>query len=233
MGKNKAKRFAENLTFPNLVQTSFEEVFQQAHPLKGRWARELFHNDKPLVLELGCGRGEYTLALARRYPQYNFIGVDIKGARLWRGAKTALEEGLDNAGFLRTRIEFIANIFAEDEVSELWLTFPDPQLKRENRRLTNPRFLTLYSQFLQDGALVHLKTDSQELHQYTVQQAVEAENLTLQLACNDIYGCRLPEIVPVLEVKTYYESLFMAEGKTITYLKMRFFKSNLSSLDKS
>ena len=143
MGKDKLKRFAENLTFSCMVQPEFEEIFHKDHALKGRWHKDFFKNDNPIILELGCGKGEYTIALAERNPNANYIGVDIKGARMWRGAKTATENGMTNVGFLRTRIEFINSFFAEGEVAEIWITFPDPQLKtrRAKKRLTSPIFL--------------------------------------------------------------------------------------------
>ena len=161
MGKDKLRRFRENLTFPCFVQPAFEEVFRNDHPLKGHWNAEFFHNDRPIVLELGCGKGEYTVALAERDPDRNYIGIDIKGARMWRGAKTATERGMKNVGFLRTRIEFINGLFAEGEVAELWITFPDPQLKtrRAKKRLTSPLFLEYYARMLRPNGAINLKTD--------------------------------------------------------------------------
>ena len=169
MGKDKLKKFAENKTFRCLVQPEFDEIFGKDHPLKGRWHADFFRNDRPIVLELGCGKGEYTVALAADDPARNYIGVDIKGARMWRGAKTATEQGMDNVGFLRTRIEFITSFFAPGEVSELWITFPDPQLKtrRAKKRLTAPPFLACYAQLLAPGGWINLKTDSQHLYRYT------------------------------------------------------------------
>lgn len=218
MGKNKHKRFQENLTFGNLVQPQFDEVFRRDHALKGRWRSDFFGNDNPLVLELGCGRGEYTVALARRYPDTNFIGVDIKGARMWRGAKTATGEGLANAGFLRTRIEFIDSFFAPDEVDGIWITFPDPQLRknRVKKRLTAPGFLEMYARFLKVGAPLHLKTDCGHLHEYT--KAVAAVNgLPVEAADDDIYGHETAD--EVLSVKTAYEEKFLERGSKITYMR--------------
>lgn len=218
MGKNKYKRFQENLTFGNLVQPEFDEVFRTDYKLKGRWHEEFFGNGNPIVLELGCGRGEYTVGLARRFPDKNFIGVDIKGARMWRGAKTATEEGMKNAGFLRTRIEFIDSFFAPGEVSDIWITFPDPQLKkgREKKRLTAPGFLAMYAKFLAPDGHIHLKTDSQPLHEYT--KSVIGENtLPLEAACNDIYGQGMAD--DILSIKTTYEARFLGEGLPITYLR--------------
>lgn len=217
MGKDKYKRFQENLTFRNMVQPEFDEIFHKDHKLKGHWCEDFFGNSNPIVLELGCGRGEYTVALAEKFPQRNFIGVDIKGARMWRGAKTATENGMTNAGFLRTRIEFINSFFAKGEVSEIWITFPDPQLKktRIKKRLTAPAFLQYYSDFLKADGIVNLKTDSQHLHEYT--KAVVAQNsLPLLQSCNDIYGTGYAD--DILSIKTTYESQFLKEGMPITYL---------------
>lgn len=218
MGKNKHKRFQENLTFGNLVQPGFEEIFNRDHALKGRWREDFFRNDNPVILELGCGRGEYTVALAEMFPDRNFIGIDIKGARMWRGAKTATENDMTNVGFVRTRIEFINSFFGPGEVDEIWITFPDPQLKknRVKKRLTSPEFLTRYSEFLKDGARIHLKTDSRHLHQYTM--AVIAHNgLRLDEACEDIYGKDKAD--EILSIRTTYETRFLSEGKPITYIR--------------
>lgn len=169
MGKDKIRRFAENATFRCVVQPGFEEVFRKDYALKGKWNRDFFGNDRPIVLELGCGRGEYTVALGERFPERNFIGVDVKGARLWRGAKTATENGMKNVAFLRTRIEFIDSCFAPGEVDEIWITFPDPQLNKNRikKRLTAPQFLAMYARFLREGGMINLKTDSVHLHEYT------------------------------------------------------------------
>ncbi len=218
MGKDKLRRFAENLTFKNFVQPEFEEIFHRDHPLKGHWHSDFFHNDSPIVLELGCGRGEYTVALAARYPDRNFIGVDIKGARMWRGAKTATENEMPNVGFLRTRIEFIESFFAENEVDELWITFPDPQLRKNRikKRLTAPLFLGCYSRFLKPDGAVNLKTDSQHLHLYT-RAVAECNGLPVEVCDNDIYGHGTAD--EVLSIKTAYETRFLAEGLPITYLR--------------
>ena len=195
MGHGKLKKFAENETFRCLLQPAAEEVMSHGpggelllkdHPVKGRWNRDMFAADQPIVLELGCGKGEYTIALAERHPEMNFIGVDIKGARLWKGAKYATEKSLPNVAFLRTRIEFIPAFFGPGEVSEIWLTFSDPQLKSPNSRLTSPLFLDRYRSFLTPGGIVHLKTDSRFLHEYT--KAVIATNALPVLASGtDIY----------------------------------------------
>ncbi|MEG1645141.1 MAG: tRNA (guanosine(46)-N7)-methyltransferase TrmB [Alistipes sp.] len=218
MGKDKLRRFEENLTFACFVQPEFEAIFHQDHPLKGRWQKDFFKNDLPIVLELGCGKGEYTVALAEREPNKNFIGIDIKGARMWRGAKTIQEQGLTNAGFLRTRIEFIESFFASGEVSEIWITFPDPQLKtrRAKKRLTSPFFLTAYARFLADKGIIHLKTDSQHLYQYT-QAVIQYFNLPCAVANDDIYGSGFAD--EVLSVKTAYEERFLSHGLPITYTR--------------
>ncbi len=196
MGHGKLKKFAENETFRCLLQPSAESVLVKDgskalvlrdHPVKGHWLEQMFSSKGPIVLELGCGKGDYTIALAERHPEMNFIGVDIKGARLWKGAKYATEKGLTNVAFLRTRIEFIGAFFGEGEVSEIWLTFSDPQLKSENARLTSPLFLERYRAFLAPGGVVHLKTDSRFLHEYT-RSVVRANNLPLLASSTDIYA---------------------------------------------
>ncbi len=180
----------------------------------------MFHNSNPIVLELGCGKGEYTIALAQRNPDVNYIGVDIKGARLWKGAKFATQNAMPNVAFLRTRIDFIKAIFAPGEVSEIWITFADPQPKSENRRLTSPVFLDRYRAFLTPGGIVNLKTDSTLLHEYTL-EVVRSQGLELLEANADIYGSGRAGEDDILSVKTYYESKFLAEGLPITYLAFR------------
>ena len=218
MGKDKLKRFAENKTFACFVEPEFEQMFRTEHPLKGNWHKEFFKNDNPIVLELGCGKGEYTVALAERNPDKNFIGVDIKGARMWRGAKTATERGMTNVGFLRARIEFITSLFAAGEIAELWITFPDPQLKtrRAKKRLTSPIFLEYYAKLLAEDGWINLKTDSQHLYNYT--QAVISEfDLPCEVANNDIYGSGYAD--EVRSVKTAYETVYLQRGLPITYTR--------------
>lgn len=218
MGKDKLRRFRENLTFDCFVQPDFDEVFNHDHPLKGRWHEDFFHNSRPIVVELGCGKGEYTVALAERDPSRNYIGVDIKGARMWRGAKTVTERGLRNAAFLRTRIEFITALFAPGEVAEIWITFPDPQLKsrRAKKRLTGPLFLERYARMLAPDGVIHLKTDSQHLYAYT-QAVIERFGLPCEAADDDIYGSGCAD--EVLSVKTAYEQMFLSRGLPITYTR--------------
>ena len=223
MGKNKAARFRENLILPNVIQPTRDQAINDFEH-KGKW-KEFFGNDNPIVLELGCGKGEYSIGLAKAFPEKNFIGVDIKGARFWFGAKEAIESDLKNVAFLRTQIELIENLFAENEVSEIWITFPDPQIKyrRTKHRLTNPEFLTRYKHILKQDGVIHLKTDSEYLHGYTLGllQGLGHEILT---AHHDIYGAPeyQPDTTPLLrEIRTYYEELFSSKGKTITYIKFK------------
>ena len=223
MGKDKIRRFNENETFENVVQPTRDEAVNN-FPLKGNWNKDFFKNDNPIVLELGCGKGEYTVAMARRDSNRNFIGIDIKGARFWRGAKTALEEGLSNVGFLRTQIELIDNLFAENEVSEIWITFPDPQIKyrRTVHRLTNPDFLARYNKILKPEGTVNLKTDSEFLHGYT-HGMIQLLGHKVIKSSHNVYhpdNRELPAIVT--EVQTYYEEKFKALGKTITYIQFQF-----------
>jgi tRNA (guanine-N7-)-methyltransferase len=222
-GKDKLRKFRENETFKCLVQPTTEDVFRKSHPLKGQWGETIFHNDNPIVLELGCGKGEYTIAMAQQFPDKNFIGVDIKGARLWKGAKYATENNLNNVAFLRTRIEFISSLFGNNEVSEIWITFADPQIHKPKKRLTSQQFLEIYSGFLKKEepyGIIHLKTDSQLLHQSTL-EVIESGKHTLIEANNDIYGSGRATNDPILSIKTFYESHFLAQGMAITYLRFR------------
>lgn len=219
--KNKLKRFKENETFSNVVQPEREDILNNSFPLKGSWSSEFFGNDNPIVLELGCGKGEYTLNLARKHPNKNFIGIDIKGARLWRGAKTALEEGSKNVGFLRTQIELLNLLFKTGEVSEIWITFPDPQIKykRTKHRLTNPVFLEKYKQILISGGIVHLKTDSEFMHGYTM-GLLQGLGHDVLYSHHDVYGNDYtPE--DVTKIQTYYEKQYLEKGKKITYIQFK------------
>jgi len=219
--KNKLKRFNENETFANVIQPSREELTEAEFKLKGKWGAEFFKNDQPIVLELGCGKGEYSVNLAQKYPQKNFIGVDIKGARFWRGAKTALEEKLENVGFLRTQIELINHCFAENEVDEIWITFPDPQIKykRTKHRLTNTTFLEKYDTILKPEGVIHLKTDSEFMHGYTL-GLLHGLGATIEYAHHDVYGSEgAPE--EVTAIQTFYESGYLEVGKKITYVRFK------------
>lgn len=223
MGKNKLARFAENKTLPNVIQPTRDEALN-GFDLKGKWRSDFFKNNHPIVLELGCGKGEYSVGLAKTFPEKNFIGIDIKGARFWFGAKEAVQNDMKNVAFLRTQIELVDYFFDENEVDEIWITFPDPQIKykRTKHRLTHPDFLNRYKKFLKPGGIIHLKTDSEFLHGYTLGllQGMGYEILT---AHHDIYGA--PEYEPntphLRDIRTYYEELFSAKGKTITYIKFR------------
>jgi tRNA (guanine-N7-)-methyltransferase len=217
--KNKLKRFLENETFSNVIQPSRKEVSDGFH-LKGKW-NAFFKNDNPIILELGCGKGEYTIALARKNPHYNYIGVDIKGARFWRGAKTALEDNLTNVAFLRTQIELIDLCFAINEISEIWITFPDPQIKfkRMKHRLTNPEFLKKYQQILIDKGVVHLKTDSEFLHGYTLGLLQEGKHEIIYAHHHIYKNNHSPEEATL--TKTFYEKQFLEQNKAITYIKFR------------
>lgn len=226
MGHGKLRKFAENETFACLVQPSSEEVILtkegglvlKDHPLKGHWNETMFDAPRPIVLELGCGRGEYTIDLSRRDPSCNYIGVDIKGARLWKGAKYATENALGNVAFLRTRIEFIESFFAPGEISKIWLTFSDPQMGSENNRLTCPMFLERYRRFLAPGGVVNLKTDSNFLYRYT-RAVAEANGLRIFCDTDDLYGdgTRFDE-TSLYEVQTYYEKMFLQMGLPIKFL---------------
>lgn len=216
MGHHKLQRFAENLTFPNLFQVGFEQLEKEGFALRGRW-REQFGNDNPITLELGCGKGDYTLALARIHPERNYIGVDIKGARLWRGAKTSNEEQMKNVAFIRTRIELIDRFFGEHEVSEIWITFCDPQLKKPNKRLTAPRFLDTYQRFLAPGSTMHLKTDSQELYDYTLNEVLPSRDVKVVFATSDLYHTDYDGEAKLTQ--TFYERMFLEKGMPITYIK--------------
>ena len=223
MGKNKLARFAENKILPNVFQPTRDEALDH-YPLKGKWRTEVFKNQNPIVLELGCGKGEYSVGLAKSFPNKNFIGIDIKGARFWFGAKEAHEKNLNNAAFLRTQIELVDCFFDQDEVDEIWITFPDPQIKyrRTKHRMTHPDFLDRYKKILKKDGIVHLKTDSEFLHGYTL-GLLQGQGHEIISAHHDIYGA--PEYEPgtplLREIKTYYEGLFSAKGKTITYIKFR------------
>jgi tRNA (guanine-N7-)-methyltransferase len=219
--KNKLRRFRENETFENVIQPSREELEKDQFSLKGNWNKDFFKNDNPIVLELGCGKGEYTIGLSKQDSAKNFIGIDIKGARFWRGAKTAIEEDLENVAFLRTQIELIDRVFAENEVDEIWITFPDPQIKykRTKHRLTNAEFLQKYKHILKAEGLVNLKTDSEFMHGYTL-GLLHGEGHEILYSHHDIYK---NEYSPkaVREIQTFYEKQYLDQGKSITYIQFR------------
>lgn len=215
MGKDKLRRFAEIATFDNVLQ------LEEGKKLKGCWSSTHFNNDNPVVLELACGKGEYTVNLAKLFPEKNFIGVDYKGNRIWRGAKTAIEEEIPNVAFLRIQIENILDYFAPGEVSEIWITFPDPQpqVSREKKRLTFPKFLEKYKVIFKPGGVIHLKTDNDGLHAYTVEK-IEELGLKLHARTEDLYKSALAD--EVLSIKTYYEKKYLVTDKNINYLKFSF-----------
>ncbi len=219
--KNKLKRFKENETFKNVVQPTRDEVVEGSFGLKGKWNTDFFKNENPIVLELGCGKGEYSVNLAKKFPNKNFIGIDIKGARFWRGAKTALEENLSNVGFLRTQIELIEGCFAENEVDEIWITFPDPQIKykRTKHRLTNTGFLDRYRKVLKPKGCIHLKTDSEFMHGYTL-GLLQGLGEEILYAHHDVYGSEgaPPEVT---SIQTFYESQYLEMSKKITYIRFQ------------
>ena len=217
MGKNKLKKFSQLETFQRVFQPETEEIFNKDFHLKGKWGKEVFGNTNPIVLELGCGKGEYTVNQAVMHSEMNFIGIDIKGSRIWHGAKSANEKGLNTVSFLRTRIEFITSFFAANEVEEIWITFPDPQLKRRRnkKRLTGSMFLNQYRTFLKDNGIVHLKTDNNVLFKYTSDIA-RHNKLEIIAEIEDIYNSSLLD--ETLSIKTYYEKMFIAEGLNISYI---------------
>lgn len=245
MGHDKLRKFAENETFSCLLQPSSKELLADGyanlrdHEIKGRWRERMFpHSQAPadggIVLELGCGKGEYTIDLALRDPSRNYVGVDIKGARLWKGAKYATQHSLPNVAFLRTRVEFISAFFAPGEVSEIWLTFSDPQFRSENSRLSSPVFLERYRSFLRPGGLVHLKTDSRFLHEYT-KAVCKVNGLELTACTADLYGdvanvaadsrvaadFKSAATTAATAVQTFYEKMFLEQGYPITYMAFR------------
>ena len=217
MGKNKLAKFADMDVFPHVFQLSAHDLREGAgFEMKGKWNELFFKNNHPIVLELGCGKGEYTVGLGKLYPEKNFVGVDIKGARLWTGAKESFEKGMSNVAFLRTNIEMIHYFFSENEVSEIWLTFPDPQMKKVTKRLTATNFMRLYQQFVKPNGLIHLKTDSNFMFTYTCAM-VEANHYPVVFSNNDLYASNLQD--SILGIKTYYEQQWLDRGLTIKYIQ--------------
>tara|TARA_X000000368_G_C23057788_1_gene724834 strand:- start:1343 stop:2020 length:678 start_codon:yes stop_codon:yes gene_type:complete len=220
--KNKLKRFIENESFSNVIQPNRNDLISNLFKFKDKWNSSYFKNNNPIILELGCGKGEYTINLAKLNPEKNYIGIDIKGARFWRGAKTAISQKLENVVFLRTQIELLEYVFGNDEIHEIWLTFPDPQIKfqRRKHRLVNPFFLKIYKKILIKKGIIHLKTDSEFLHGYTL-GLLENLNIKPIISNHDIYkNNNAPR--EVIEIKTHYEKLFLDEGKNISYLSFKF-----------
>src|SRR5690606_13364138 len=219
MGKDKLRKFAEISTFPNVLQ------LDEGKAMKGQWAAKHFANGLPIVLELACGKGEYTVNMAKLYAEKNFVGVDYKGNRIWRGAKTALEEGIRNVSFLRIQIEDILEYFASGEVAEIWITFPDPQPQksREKKRLTNPAFLKKYEEIMVPEGFVHLKTDNDGLYAYTLEK-LEERDLLIHQQTADLYRSILVD--DVLSIKTYYERKYLISGKNINYVKWGWLKAS-------
>lgn len=214
---SKLEKFSDFNSFKNCFTLFFENI-KEGLPLRGKWHTAYFSNENPIVLELGCGKGEYTVGLAKNNPNKNYIGVDIKGNRIWTGAKDALDSNLKNVGFVRTRIDFIDHCFEKDEVSEIWITFPDPQPQktRVRKRLTNPIFINRYRKFLKPGGLVHLKTDSTSFYEYTL-EVIEENKFKLLFSTNDLYTNCPPDRTELIEIKTHYEKLFTDRGEKIKY----------------
>ena len=230
MGKNKIQRFEEMKNFSNAFQPRYDELLKKNFYLKGKWNEKYFNNNNPIILELGCGKGEYTLGLAKMFPEKNFIGIDIKGARMWKGAKEAYENNITNAAFLRTRIEFIASAFEKNEISEIWITFPDPQMKkrRTKKRLTSPFFLNLYKNILTDNHKIHLKTDNKLLYDFTL-ATLQKNNCTIHYCDDNIYN-NYNDII--LNIKTFYEQQFLNQGINIKYIEFSIPKNkNFTSPD--
>lgn len=232
MGKNKLAKFADMASFPHVFQFSSEQLRKTCtFEMRGSWRQNFFRNDHPIVLELGCGKGEYTVQMAKLFPDKNFIGVDIKGARMWTGAKESFEQGLENLAFLRSDIGMIEHFFSEGEVNEIWLTFPDPQMKKTNKRLTSTNFLRKYQKILLPGGRIHLKTDSNFMFVYT-SETVKLNKYPVEFATDDLYALNLINN-PVLEIKTYYERQWLQRGLTIKYIcfllepRSEFFEPNL------
>ncbi|MBD0830929.1 tRNA (guanosine(46)-N7)-methyltransferase TrmB [Aestuariibaculum sediminum] len=219
--KNKLKRFRENETFSNVYQPTRDQLVNEDYDNKGKWNEKVFKNENPLVLELGCGKGEYSVALAKKYPNKNFIGIDIKGARFWRGAKTAIEENIPNVAFLRTQIELIDHAFGKNEVDEIWITFPDPQIKykRTKHRMTNAEFLARYKIILKEDGVVNLKTDSEFMHGYTLGLLHGAGHEVLYANHNVYKQEGSPE--EVTSIQTFYESQYLEQNKAITYIRFK------------
>lgn len=216
MAKNKLAKFAEMETLENVFQAAHHEIYRTDYCLKGHWNEKVFRNDHPIVLEIGCGKGEYTVGLGELYPDKNFIGMDIKGARMWHGARAALEKNIHNAVFLRAYAEFTESLFAPGEISEIWITFPDPQMSKARKRLTGTRFLSLYKKILKEDGILHLKTDSPFLYAYTA-ASIKLNHLPATVITEDLYGADLND--KILGIKTFYEQQWLSRGKKIKYIR--------------
>lgn len=216
MAKNKLQKFADMATYDHVFQYPFAVLKERGFDMRGKWNEQFFHNDNPIVLELGCGKGEYAVGLARRYPDKNFIGVDIKGARMWSGASEAKAEGINNVAFLRTHIELITHFFAPGEVSEIWITFPDPQMKKTRKRLTSTRMIELYREILKENGIIHLKSDSPFLYTYT-RAMVQENQFPILVDTDDLYNSGIDD--DILGIKTFYEQQWLERGKSIKYIK--------------
>lgn len=222
MAKRKLYKFAQVDSFNNCFSLSYEQTLKNDFSLKGKWKTNYFKNNHPIILELGCGKGEYTVGLAKRFPEKNFIGVDIKGNRIWTGAKDALENNLTNVAFIRTRIDFIESCFEKNEVDEIWITFPDPQPNKTTirQRLTNVIFLNRYKNISKENCIVHLKTDNEPFYLYS-KEVVNENNLKQLDATNDLYGDGVQREEYLTNIKTYYEKKFSEMGFKICYLKFQ------------
>ncbi|MDL2222645.1 tRNA (guanosine(46)-N7)-methyltransferase TrmB [Bacteroidales bacterium OttesenSCG-928-M11] len=216
MTKNKLQKFADMSSYPHVFQYPFAVLQEQGFEMKGQWNKLFFKNENPIVLELGCGKGEYTVELGKLFPEKNFIGIDIKGARMWTGAKQSLEEGMKNVAFLRTHIELIEHFFASGEISEIWITFPDPQMSKVNKRMTSSRFMHLYRKILIHSGIIHLKTDSNFMYTYT-SELVKANNLPIEVSTDDLYNSGLDD--EILSIQTFYEQQWIERGLNIKYIK--------------
>lgn len=227
MGKKKLRRFAENATFENMFQRSFEELEEDGFELKGNWRSGFFQNQNPLVLELACGKGEYTVDMARKFPDKNFIGLDIKGSRMWNGCKKSNVENLNNVAFIRTQIELIQFFFGIHEVDEIWITFPDPHLRKSRRkkRLTSPQFLNRYKPLLKDDAIIHLKTDDDTLFEFT-REIIQEYNHQIHQISADVYHDQIPG--PVTDIQTFYEQMWLDKGKRIKFISFTLNKSSMN-----
>lgn len=215
VARRKLEQFAENETFAHMFYKPYHELIN-GFSLKGKWNKVFFKNDHPITLELGCGKGEYTVGLARKYPDRNFIGIDLKGARMWQGASIVEQEGIKNVAFIRTKIDQLLHFFGNDEISEIWLTFSDPQPKHERRRLSSPRFLNLYRDILVPDGIIHQKTDNRELFDYTL-EVINHFNFKLKFSTFDLYASEFKG--DAVEIQTFYEKMFLKEGIAINYMQ--------------